>query len=134
VSSWRAERKGWQPDGVEWIRAIADLAGAVLWPGVVAGIVWIFRSQIAALIDRIQKLKAGPVEITTEDLRESVKALAAEPSPADVTARRTEIARLMTYSAEWGWSMAQIGFQSPPRPVIEWDGDEPQILFGQATH
>jgi hypothetical protein len=38
---------------------------------------------------------------------------------------------LITESAEWGWMMGQIGFKSVPRPVIEWEGDQPKIMYGQ---
>lgn len=45
--------------------------------------------------------------------------------------RREDINRLITDAAEWGWAMAQIGFSTPPRPVIEWRDDEPLIMYGQ---
>jgi hypothetical protein len=46
-------------------------------------------------------------------------------------ARREAIERLMTEAAEWGWTLAHMGFKTPPRPQISWsDGGEPTIDFG----
>lgn len=37
---------------------------------------------------------------------------------------------LITESAEWGWMMGQMGFKTVPRPIIEWTGDQPRIMYG----
>jgi hypothetical protein len=47
--------------------------------------------------------------------------------------RRDQIVRLMTTAAQWGWLQGKAGvFQTAPHPVVIWDGDRPQILYGVA--
>lgn len=38
---------------------------------------------------------------------------------------------LITESAEWGWMMGQMGFTTVPRPIVEWHGDQPRIMYGE---
>ncbi|MDQ1626406.1 MAG: hypothetical protein QOI54_150 [Actinomycetota bacterium] len=47
-------------------------------------------------------------------------------------ARRRAIEKIIEESAEWGYGMAQIGFQGRPKPVIAWTDDgRPRILYGE---
>lgn len=48
--------------------------------------------------------------------------------------RRRAVERAFSEGAAWGYDMAQIGFRSRPRPVIEWTpGGHPIIQYGVGT-
>lgn len=53
--------------------------------------------------------------------------------PRDVTEiRREALETVLVEAAHWGWNMAEMGFQIPPKPEIAWDNaDQPRILFTQ---
>jgi hypothetical protein len=48
--------------------------------------------------------------------------------------KRAAIEEVMTAAARWGYSMARVGFTSPPVPVITWSEDgSPEILYGKSA-
>lgn len=58
--------------GVELIKAGGPVLAAAFWPVILYLICALFKEQIGNLIDRIKSLKAGGVEISTEELIEQL--------------------------------------------------------------
>ncbi|MGW1892131.1 hypothetical protein ACWCP6_18005 [Streptomyces sp. NPDC002004] len=51
-----------------------------------------------------------------------------------VQLRRAAVEDLMTHAAHWGWSAAQLGFETPPNPAIQWNEQgQPEIGFASGT-
>lgn len=74
---------------------------------------------------------AGGLAARTDDELAQVADPSAPGQPDVAQIRREAVESLMTSAAQWGWSMAQMGFKTPPNPAIQWNADgQPEIAFG----
>jgi hypothetical protein len=98
---------------VDWIKALTELIKALAhfaWPVLVGLIVWWLRKEIrtelAALIARISKLKAFGVEVETSRLLSEVKEtwIGLNPSVANEAQLDPTLRRIRAFSAAWGYN------------------------------
>lgn len=104
----------------------------------------VFRDTLSNLLGKMTQFKFGQGEVNFDSNRQlsetsskSIeKTLSAEHpnrSP-NLELTRIEIENVMELSAAWGYQMAEIGFKSTPRPLIEWEGKFPRIKFGMTSN
>jgi hypothetical protein len=74
-------------------------------------------------------------DIQNKSANEALEKIASEKdNKSDIdTWSREDIEKFIKVSASWGFSMAKIGFQTPPIPVVVWDGTIPTISFGTGS-
>ncbi len=99
----------------------------------------LFRKPIERLISNISRIKFGDKQFDIKDVREIsnetnqtiLKSMEPDEQRSEATNfSKEEVENLMALSAAWGYQMANIGFKTTPKPVIEWIGNVPKIAFG----
>jgi hypothetical protein len=99
----------------------------------------LFRNPIEKLISNVSRIKFGDKQFDIKDVKEIsnetnetiLKSIEPdEKSPEGTNFSKHEVENLMELSAAWGYQMANIGFKTTPKPIIEWKGNIPKIAFG----
>lgn len=99
----------------------------------------LFRKPIETLISNISRIKFGDNQFDIKDVKEIsnetnesiLKSIEPdEKSTEGTNFSKPEVENLMELSAAWGYQMANLGFKTTPKPIIEWIGNIPKIAFG----
>ncbi|MGI5515314.1 hypothetical protein [Streptomyces sp. CA-106131] len=92
-----------------------------------------FGADVEATRAEVETAAAGALAARTdEELAQAAEPPASgEPDVAQL--RREAVEAVMTNAVHWGWTVARMGFQNPPNPVIQWNAEgQPKIEFGTA--
>lgn len=68
-------------DAMDWLTFISSVVGSLAWPVAAFAIAFIFRKQIALLVDRIRRMSLGDNSIEFSDRLDKVEAEAEASSP-----------------------------------------------------
>jgi hypothetical protein len=75
---------------MEWVRTIADLIRAVVWPALVVGVILLYRHELGGLLNRIQSVRAAGVEVAFNREAHDLEASLTEAEVAAVLAPSEE--------------------------------------------
>ena len=124
---------------------LADFSGFLSTQVLILVLAYLFRNPLIKLASEAAEFtftkgtfnykSKSSQEIENRSANEALEKIASEKERNTDTDfwTRKDIEKFIKVSATWGYSMAKIGFQTPPVPVVVWDDNVPTISFGTGS-